>query len=182
MAGKASEEEPQASEDGHGEAASAAAAEQEIDLFDRIFRRSVSGQEVFAGRQTALKYLRKAQKSLGQLNDDARGHSLAAALEREAASVPYAISQPQARKAADTGSGRGLPEAGRARVSAARMQSGSAAAVRASLVCPCYTRSMMIAGAMPPAAHMVTRPRLRSRRSSSSRMVPIRIEPVAPMG
>ena len=28
----------------------------------------------------------------------------------------------------------------------------------------------MIAGAMPPAAHMVTRPRLRSRRSSSSRM------------
>ena len=27
---------------------------------------------------------------------------------------------------------------------------------------------MMIAGAMPPAAHMVTRPRFRSRRSSSS--------------
>ena len=37
----------------------------------------------FSGQQTALKYLRKAQKSLGQLNDDARGHSLAAAMERE---------------------------------------------------------------------------------------------------
>ena len=44
------------------------------------------------------------------------------------------------------------------------------------------TRSMMIAGAMPPAAHIVTSPRLRSRRSSSSRTVPIRIDPVAPMG
>lgn len=44
------------------------------------------------------------------------------------------------------------------------------------------TRSMMIAGAMPPAAHIVTRPRLRSRRSSSSSTVPMRIEPVAPMG
>lgn len=37
----------------------------------------------FSGQRTALKYLRKAQKSLGQLNDDARGRSLAAALERE---------------------------------------------------------------------------------------------------
>jgi crotonobetainyl-CoA:carnitine CoA-transferase CaiB-like acyl-CoA transferase len=35
---------------------------------------------------------------------------------------------------------------------------------------------------MPPAAHIVTRPRLRSRRSSSSSKVPIRIEPVAPIG
>ena len=40
----------------------------------------------------------------------------------------------------------------------------------------------MIAGAMPPAAHMVTRPRFRSRRSSSSSTVPIRSEPVAPIG
>jgi hypothetical protein len=29
-----------------------------------------------------------------------------------------------------------------------------------------FKRSMMIAGAIPPAAHMVTRPRLRSRRNS----------------
>lgn len=35
----------------------------------------------FSEQQTALKYLRKAQRSLGHLNDDARGHSLAAALE-----------------------------------------------------------------------------------------------------
>jgi CHAD domain-containing protein len=49
------------------------------DLFsDRTFLR----------QRTALKYLRKAQKSLGQLNDDARGHSLAAALEREGVRVP----------------------------------------------------------------------------------------------
>lgn len=45
-----------------------------------------------------------------------------------------------------------------------------------------HTRSIMIAGAMPPAAHMVTRPRRRSRRSSSSSSVPIRIAPVAPIG
>ena len=44
------------------------------------------------------------------------------------------------------------------------------------------TRSMMIAGAMPPAAHMVTRPVDLSWRSSSSSTVPIRIEPVAPIG
>src|SRR5260221_566141 len=37
---------------------------------------------------------------------------------------------------------------------------------------------MMISGAMPPAAHMVTSPRLRSRRSSSPGPLPIRIEPV----
>jgi len=34
----------------------------------------------FSGQQAALEYLRKAQKSLGQLNDDANGQSLAAAL------------------------------------------------------------------------------------------------------
>jgi CHAD domain-containing protein len=32
----------------------------------------------FSGQKAALKYLRKAQKSLGQLNDDAQGQSLAA--------------------------------------------------------------------------------------------------------
>lgn len=53
----------------------------------------VSFKDLFRGRKfprqrTALKYLRKAQKSLGQLNDDARGHLLAAALEREGVEVP----------------------------------------------------------------------------------------------
>jgi CHAD domain-containing protein len=42
----------------------------------------------FSRQQTALTHLRKAQKSLGQLNDDARGHSLATALEREGVRVP----------------------------------------------------------------------------------------------
>ena len=42
----------------------------------------------FSRQQTALKYLRKAQKFLGQLNDDARGHSLAVALQREGVQVP----------------------------------------------------------------------------------------------
>ena len=44
--------------------------------------------ENFSKQKTALKYLRKAQKSLGQLNDDARGHSLATSLEREGVQTP----------------------------------------------------------------------------------------------
>jgi len=43
----------------------------------------------FSRQQAGLKHLRKAQKSLGQLNDDARGHSLAVALEREGVRVPF---------------------------------------------------------------------------------------------
>ena len=42
----------------------------------------------FSRQKKALKHLRKAQKSLGQLNDDARGHSLAAALEGEGVRIP----------------------------------------------------------------------------------------------
>ena len=37
----------------------------------------------FRGQQAALKHLRRAQRSLGQLNDDAKGHSLATALQRD---------------------------------------------------------------------------------------------------
>ncbi|MDP3690071.1 CHAD domain-containing protein [Bradyrhizobium sp.] len=42
-------------------------------------------------QQAARKYLRRAQKVLGQLNDDARGHALASALEQEGikASFPF---------------------------------------------------------------------------------------------
>ncbi len=47
---------------------------------------------------------------------------------------------------------------------------------------PPHTRSMMIAGAIPPPAHIVIRPNCPSVRSSSSSTVPIRIAPVAPMG
>jgi CHAD domain-containing protein len=42
----------------------------------------------FCRPKAALKYLRKAQKSLGQLNDDAQGQSLAANLKRHAGSPP----------------------------------------------------------------------------------------------
>jgi CHAD domain-containing protein len=39
--------------------------------------------KIFSGQRAALKYLRKAQKSLGQLNDDANSQSLVAALQRD---------------------------------------------------------------------------------------------------
>jgi CHAD domain-containing protein len=42
----------------------------------------------FSGQQTAQKYLRKAQRSLGQLNDDASSHSLATTLERGGVESP----------------------------------------------------------------------------------------------
>ena len=42
----------------------------------------------FSGQKAALKYLRRAQKSLGRLNDDTQGQSLAASLQRNAASPP----------------------------------------------------------------------------------------------
>jgi CHAD domain-containing protein len=42
----------------------------------------------FSRQKAALKHLRKAQKSLGQLNDDAQGQSLAASLKRNAAWPP----------------------------------------------------------------------------------------------
>ena len=44
------------------------------------------------------------------------------------------------------------------------------------------TRSMIIAGAIPPPVHMVISPVFRSLRSSSSSMVPISMEPVAAIG
>ena len=44
----------------------------------------------FSKQQIALEYLRKAQKSLGQLNDDANGQSLAAALQgNRVAPIPF---------------------------------------------------------------------------------------------
>lgn len=49
-----------------------------IEFFEDLF-----SDEKFANQQAALKYLRKAQKSLGQLNDDAKGHSLATELQQD---------------------------------------------------------------------------------------------------
>jgi CHAD domain-containing protein len=45
----------------------------------------------FSAQNAALKYLRKAQKSLGQLNDDAQGHALAANLKLPAGSLPIQL-------------------------------------------------------------------------------------------
>jgi CHAD domain-containing protein len=49
-----------------------------IEFFEDLF-----ADEQFTRQQAALKYLRKAQRSLGQLNDDANGHSLATALQQD---------------------------------------------------------------------------------------------------
>ena len=54
-----------------------------IEAFEDLFP-----DKRFSRQQTALKHLRKAQRSLGQLNDDARGHALASALEREGIRAP----------------------------------------------------------------------------------------------
>lgn len=47
------------------------------------FLEDLSSDKRFSRHRAALKHLRKAQKSLGQLNDDARGQSLAVALQRD---------------------------------------------------------------------------------------------------
>jgi CHAD domain-containing protein len=52
----------------------------------------------FSGQRAWLKYLRKAQRSLGQLNDDARGHSLAAALQRNGATAAMRVLSPKHQK------------------------------------------------------------------------------------
>jgi CHAD domain-containing protein len=53
----------------------------------------------FSRQPVALKYLRKAQKSLGRLNDDANRQSLAAAMERDGvqASLPFLGSKREKR-------------------------------------------------------------------------------------
>ena len=82
VAEKNTEEKPSACENGYRRAVSAAPVEQEAVLFDPIYRRIISGQGSFVatGRATIST---RTQKSLGQLNDDARGHALASALEPE---------------------------------------------------------------------------------------------------
>ncbi len=52
----------------------------------------------FSRNQAALKYLRKAQKSLGQLNDDANSQSLAAALQRDGVRTPLQFLGPKREK------------------------------------------------------------------------------------
>jgi CHAD domain-containing protein len=52
----------------------------------------------FSGQRAALKYLRRAQKSLGQLNDDANGQSLAAALQRDGVLTTLPFTGPKREK------------------------------------------------------------------------------------
>jgi len=54
-----------------------------IEFFEDLFL-----DKRFSRQQTALRHLRKAQKSLGQLNDDANGHSLATELQRDGIHAP----------------------------------------------------------------------------------------------
>jgi CHAD domain-containing protein len=54
-----------------------------IGFFEDLFR-----DERFSRQKAALKHLRKAQKSLGRLNDDTQGQSLAANLQQNTASPP----------------------------------------------------------------------------------------------
>jgi CHAD domain-containing protein len=51
-----------------------------------------------SSQQAALKHLRKAHKSLGQLNDDANGHSLATALQRDGVHAPLHFLSPKREK------------------------------------------------------------------------------------
>ena len=56
-----------------------------IESFEDLF-----ADKRFSGQQAALKYLRRAQRSLGQLNDDANGQALAAALQsNQVAPMPF---------------------------------------------------------------------------------------------
>ena len=54
-----------------------------IEFFEDLF-----SDKDFSRQQAALKHLRKAQRSLGQLNDDANSRSLASALKRDGFKMP----------------------------------------------------------------------------------------------
>lgn len=59
------------------------------DLFD---------DKTFSKQRTALKHLRKAQRSLGQLNDGARGRELAAELAQKGVQTPLDFMKPKRKK------------------------------------------------------------------------------------
>jgi CHAD domain-containing protein len=64
-----------------------------IEFFEDLFP-----DKRFSRQQTALKHLRKAQKSLGQLNDNAKGHSLATALPPDVVHAPVQFLSPKREK------------------------------------------------------------------------------------
>jgi CHAD domain-containing protein len=64
-----------------------------IESFEDLFR-----DKRFERQRAALKHLRKAQKSLGQLNDDAKGHSLATALQQDGVQPDLQFLSPKREK------------------------------------------------------------------------------------
>jgi len=64
-----------------------------VEAFEDLF-----SDKRFAGQQASLKYLRKAQRALGQLNDDAKGHSLATARQRNDAEARLQFLSPKREK------------------------------------------------------------------------------------
>jgi CHAD domain-containing protein len=64
-----------------------------VEAFEDLF-----SDKRFAGQKTSLKYLRKAQRALGQLNDDARGHLLATTLQRDGADAHSQFLSPKREK------------------------------------------------------------------------------------
>ena len=64
-----------------------------IDSFEDLFT-----DKNFSKHKAALKPLRKAQRSLGQLNDDARGQALAAELKQSGMQTPLQFLKPTRKK------------------------------------------------------------------------------------
>jgi CHAD domain-containing protein len=64
-----------------------------IDSLEDLF-----ADKTFSKQKSALKHLSKAQKSLGQLNDGARGHELAAELEQKGVQTPLTFLKPRQKK------------------------------------------------------------------------------------
>jgi CHAD domain-containing protein len=64
-----------------------------IEAFEDLF-----SDKRFSRQQAGLKCLRKAQRSLGQLNDDERGQALATALQKEGAQPPMQFLSPKRTK------------------------------------------------------------------------------------
>ena len=80
-----------------------------IEAFEDLFP-----DKRFSKLQAGLKHLRKAQRSLGQLNDDERGRALAATLQRDGVHAPWHFLGPKRKKRLLQNAADGLSETGRA--------------------------------------------------------------------
>jgi CHAD domain-containing protein len=75
-----------------------------LRLFNKRLTSSIDSLEdlftdkKFSKQKTVLKHLSKAQKSLGQLNDAARGHELAGELERKGVATPLKFLKSKRKK------------------------------------------------------------------------------------